>query len=148
MSEQINTEPTPEESEAERQARIIAEMMAEPDEPEIVPEDRREAGPEIAELERMFAAFEANHSLEMLHAIVDLSGFVDVIINAEKGITVPRHPLREPARLALEPIVEKLKKVEKIGDISPEKRAELWASYKRISQAVGIVNGGKVIHDR
>jgi hypothetical protein len=148
MNETIETEPTPEELELQRQAELAARYMAELSEPEIPSEKRRECGPEITELEAMMAAFEETHSLEALHAIVDQSEFVPVVINEATGVTVLRHPVREPARLALEPITDKLDVLIHETNITKARHEELKARSRRLSQAVGMVTKGKVIHDR
>lgn len=106
--------------------------------PEVAPEDRREAGPEIAELEAMVALFEEKYPVEALNAITDLT-----IKDA------PLHPLRQPAKVALEPIVAKLLRLQEETDISNEKYLELHAHYQRLSLAVGFINGltNKVRHE-
>lgn len=101
------------------------------------PEDLRECGPEIAEFEEMLASFELMHSLAELHEIIDL-----------RPENAPDHPLREPARVALIPIVEKLNKLKNETNIPPEKLEELKERYMRLSRAVGIIHGNKVDHTR
>lgn len=101
------------------------------------PEAKLECGPEIAKFEEMVVSFEAEHSLEELHAIIDLT--------PEEA---PKHPLREPARVALIPIVTQLNKLKQETDIAPEKYEEMRAKYKRLSQAIGMINKGKVDHTR
>lgn len=105
--------------------------------PEPVIENLREAGLEIAELETMITSFESAHSLEALHLIIDLDP-------AEAS----KHPIREPAKLALIPIVAKLNIFKKETNISTEKHNELKEKYMRISRAVGMINGNKVDHNR
>jgi len=107
------------------------------DHPELVavPEVLKESGPAIAEFEQMITAFEAEHPLEQLHQIVDLT--------VEQA---PHHPIREPARQALLSIGPKLNAMKKDTDISEEKYEEMRALYKRLSRAVGAVRNNKVDH--
>lgn len=100
-------------------------------------ENLRECEPEIAEFEKMLEAFEAEHSLTDLNAIIDLT-----------PAEAPMNPVREPARLALAPIVAKMKVLKKETNITPEKYDELEARYKIISRAVGMINNNKVDHNR
>ena len=102
---------------------------------EIAPENRRECDPEITELEDMMTLFESNHSLTELYSIVDL-------VREE----APHHPVREPARVALNPILAKLHVIRDETNISLEKYDELRARWKKISDAVGMINNNKVDH--
>ncbi len=101
------------------------------------PENLRESGPEIAEFKGMIATFEANYSIAELLLIIDLT-----------PKEAPNHPVREPARAALIPIVEKLNAIEKERNITPKELKELKEEYKRLSRAVGMINSNKVDHDR
>ena len=58
------------------------------------------------------------------------------------------HPVREPARIALNTIREMLKSLGTKTNISAEKLAEGEATYKKLSQAIGILNNNIVDHDR
>jgi hypothetical protein len=76
MNERKNLEPNPEEKTKQQEqedAELLADYLARHSEPIISPENQREAGSKIAELETMIASFESTHSLIELHAIVDLS---------------------------------------------------------------------------
>lgn len=97
----------------------------------------REAGPEIAEFEEMLVSFELAHPLAELHSIVELT-----------PQEAPSHPIREPARLALDPIVAKLNILKIETNINKARYEELKAKYKRLSNAVGFINNGKVDHNR
>lgn len=97
----------------------------------------RECGPEIAEFEEMLLLFESEHSLAELSLIINLT-----------PQEAPNHPVREPARVALGPIVSRFNKLKKETDISLEKHEELREKYMRLSRAVGIINNNKVDHDR
>ncbi|MDD5726904.1 MAG: hypothetical protein PHC53_05935 [Patescibacteria group bacterium] len=139
MNEKMPVFPAPE-NKPETKVEYSGEEQAAQwlkDHPELVavPEVLKESGPEIAQFEGMIAAFEAEHPLEQLHQIVDLT--------VEQA---PHHPIREPARLALIPIVAKLTAIKKDTDISQEKYEELKALYKRLSRAVGAVRNSKVDH--
>jgi hypothetical protein len=96
-----------------------------------------ESGPEVEQFEKLIATFESEHSLSELNSIIELT-----------PEDAPNHPIREPARLSLIPIVELLKTLENETNVSPEKLADLKARYRVLSRAVGIINGGKVDHTR
>jgi hypothetical protein len=133
MSE--NPEKHNEEFNAEQQA-IIDEQMAKYATEEIPPEKRRECGPEVEELERMFDDFEKTHDLEVLSAITDITTLEEA----------QAHPIWMPAQRALHPIYAKFSVLKEETNISDEKHAELKARWKRISQAVGMINEGKLDH--
>ena len=95
---------------------------------------------EVADFEKRIASFESTHSLEALHAITDL-----------KVKDAPNHPVREPARKALIPIVVQLNILElhkNQGKISTEQHEKLRLEYMRLSRAVGMINNNKVDHTR
>lgn len=98
--------------------------------------EQRDCQPEILELQNLFVAFEAKHSLAELLAIVDLT-----------PQDAPHHPVREPARLDLAPINSKLNALKNETDISSEKYDELYSEYRRLSVAVGNSNGNKIRHE-
>lgn len=132
-------------TEKEREAKYAAmeaeyaAMAAEQDAQEAAaaPEGKRECGPEVSLFNELIEAFEREHSLEALHAIVEL---------APKD--APNHPVREPARKALVAIYEQLKIVENETNISSDELYELQQKRKRVSQAVGMINRGIVDHTR
>lgn len=99
----------------------------------------REAGPEIKEIEDMIASFEAAHSLEELHSITEIGPGEEV-----------NFPLRESAKKAIIPIVEKMKALEKETNISSQAYSEVRAAYKRLRNAIGAINSftNKVDHNR
>jgi len=131
MHEKIPAGLTPEEEDQYAQYML--------DHPEMItaPEDLIESAQEIAEFEGMIELFESQHSLTELHSIIDLT--------PEEA---PQHPVREPARLALIPIVAKLNFIRDKTNILPEKAEELKARYRRLSQAVGMINSNQIQHDR
>ncbi|MFA7191700.1 MAG: hypothetical protein WC089_00155 [Candidatus Paceibacterota bacterium] len=100
-------------------------------------EERRDAEKEIMEFEGFIINFEKTHSLSELNKIIDL--------NPEDS---PNHPLREPARLALIPIVTLISTLKNETDISEEKLKELKSKYMILSRAVGMINKNKVDHNR
>lgn len=102
-----------------------------------VQETKLEHEPEVAKFKELVALFETEHSLAELHLIINLS--------PEEA---PNHPIREPARKAIGPIVSQLKKLKEETNISPEQYEDLRAEYKRLSRAVGIINKGVVDHTR
>jgi len=140
MNETINMGTSPEELKRlqdAKDAELLAEYLARHPEPVISRENLREAGPEIAQFESMISLFESTHSLMELNLITDLT-----------PAEAPKHPIREPARVALIPIVALLNTLKKETNISTEKHEELKAKYKRLSRAVGIINNNKVDHNR
>ena len=120
---------------------------------EVPPNRRRESGPEIAELEGMMDAFEATYNLEELHKITT------IVENWEGPGAVPTvglvidtaraHPFRNPARLALQLICNKLEKeIAKETDITNKQYDALHGRYMVLSLAVGVVNRNTVDHTR
>jgi len=137
MNEGINTNTNPKEQQEREDAEQLADYLTRHPEPVISKEDLREAGPEIVEFEAMTALFESMHHLKELNSIINLT-----------PVEAPKHPTREPARLALIPIVVLLNTLKKETDITPTKHEELKAKYMRLSRAVGIINNNKVDHNR
>lgn len=86
---------------------------------------------EMREFKRMLDEFEATYSIEELFAVVDLTADPD-----------RKHPLRDLAKKALNPINEFRSKNISTGD------DELNTQWKKISNAVGIINKGMVDHNR
>jgi hypothetical protein len=137
MNERINTNPNLKEQQEREDAELLADYLTRHTEPVIPKENLREAGPEIVEFEAMITLFESMHHLEELNSIINLT-----------PAEAPKHPTREPARLALIPIVVLLNTLKKETDITPTKHEELKAKYMRLSRAVGIINNNKVDHNR
>jgi hypothetical protein len=96
-----------------------------------------EIEPEIAEFENLLKEFENRHSLSELNAITEL-----------KRTDAPTHPIREPARKDLIPILDALNALEHIPAVTKERHNELKAKYMALSKAVGIIEwtSGKVRH--
>ena len=81
------------------------------------------------EFDSLVASFELKYSLEELHSIIDLT-----------PQEAPNHPLREPARVALIPIVKLLNDLKATyGETSSEYKA-IKEKYMRLSRAVGMIN--------
>lgn len=137
MTEQPPKIITPEQQLEKEDDDLLALWLRDHPEAVIAPEDRRESGPEEVEFEQMVDSFTAEHSLAELHAIHDLT-----------PEDAPQHPVREPARVALNPIYAKLVIIEKETNVSPARLAELKARFKVVSQAVGIINNNQVWHNR
>jgi hypothetical protein len=137
MNETLNIGPTPKEQQEREDAELLADYLSRHPESVTSKENLREAGPEIVEFEAMITLFESMHSLEELHSIINLT-----------PVEAPKHPTREPARVALIPIVAKLNALKKETDIPTEKHDELKARYMRLSRAVGMINNNKVDHNR
>lgn len=128
---------TPEQQQEKEDDDLLALWLKDHPEKVITPESLRESGYDIAAFENMIDVFTAKHSLAELNAIVDLT-----------PEAAPQHPVREPARVALNPIYAKLVVIENKTNVSPEKLAELKAKFRVISQAVGTINNNKVRHNR
>ncbi len=90
----------------------------------------------VLELQRLFGAFEREHSLQALHEITE----------AGPGLDIRSHPVRERAREALIPMVEKLNWLETKSNITAEKLTALKADYQKFSMAVGIKTGAFIRH--
>lgn len=142
MTEKMPPFQSPVENIKSKGPELTAEQVAEAaehlkDYPEaiVTPEDRPESGPEIAEFEALVTAFEAEHSIEALMAITDLTPSQAAV-----------HPIRQPARAALIPIAAKLNAIE--PNVSDATFNELKARYMRLSRAVGVINRNKVDHNR
>jgi len=119
----------------EEERTLAANFLPQYSERDTPREDRRDCEQEVAELQNMLAAFEAEHPLGKLHAITDLT-----------PNDAPNHPIREPARKTLIPILNRWNALKKETNISAERLAELYAAYRKLSKAVGIINNGKVRH--
>lgn len=98
--------------------------------------DLRDCEQDVAEFQSLCVSFEAEHPLEELHAIINLT--------AEEA---PQHPVRRSAKEALVPIFAKLNLLKKETSITTQRYDELYAQYRELSKAVGIIAAGKVWHD-
>ena len=136
MNQEMPKNLNPEDQEWSNEEKLEQWFIDHP-EPVISPENLRECGPEITEFEGMLIAFESTHSLAELNSIIDL-----------KPEESRMHPVREPARLGLIPIVTKLNILKKETNISDEKHKELNTKYRILSKAVGMINNDKVDHNR
>ncbi|MFA6407813.1 MAG: hypothetical protein WCV80_03880 [Candidatus Paceibacterota bacterium] len=124
--------------EQKQQEERYAQWMADHPEAKISEENLRECEPEIAKFEELITSFESTYSLEELLSITDLA--------SKEG---QRNPLREQAKVALNPIFEMLTTLKKETNISLEKCEELKEEYKRLSRAVGMtIEGDKIDHSR
>jgi len=101
------------------------------------PKELRDSSAETLDLETLFDSFEATYPIAEIVLITNLS--------PEEALN---HPVREPARIALITVVEKLHKLRDKTNISKERYQELHERYKRLSQAVGVINNNKVDHSR
>ena len=97
--------------------------------------ERRDCETDVAAVRVLLGDFETHHSLDELNAIVDL-----------RPENVQQYPLRESAKKALEPIVALLNILEEQTNISKERYAELKAAYRRLQNAVGMINNNRVRH--
>lgn len=143
--------PSPQETERRIQEEAMARFLAEnPDRARevearlanipiegVFEERRKESGPAIASLESLMSSFEVEHPLAELQAIVDL-----------KPEDAAKNPVRESAKTALIPIVAALNALKVETDITEAEYQAIKAKYRRLSQAVGIMSGGKVDHTR
>jgi hypothetical protein len=141
MSEKINQPISPEEQKRLQDIEDLKELEAYLEtHPEPAAEELKsiEAELEIEKFNELIATFEANHSLDALHAFSDITPENVDSINA----------IREPARLDLIPIYDQLKLIEERADVTNEILEGLKADRRRLSQAVGMINKKKVHHDR
>ena len=99
------------------------------------PREEIESGLEILEFETMISVHEREGLVRELMAITTLE---ETLASSSRKLV----------KDALGPILKKLQDLENKKDISPDKLAELRKRYKNLSQAVGIVNSGKVDHTR
>lgn len=97
--------------------------------------ERRDCEKEVQEFESLLESFESKHSLEALNAIIDLT-----------PQEAPGHPVREPARKDLIPIVALMNSLKEETNISKERHDELKEKYMKLSRAVGMINNNKVRH--
>ncbi|MFA6428578.1 MAG: hypothetical protein WCW02_03490 [Candidatus Buchananbacteria bacterium] len=103
----------------------------------IPPENLRECGPEIAELELALLEFESTHPLTELLSITELT-----------SKEAPNNLIRESAKQALIPLVVKLTELKQKTNITSDKYRELKIKYLKLSRAVGIINNNQVHHNR
>jgi hypothetical protein len=99
----------------------------------------REYEEDVVGFKELIAAFKDKHSLEELLDITELT-----------PAEAPFHPVREPARLDLIPIVQALKTMWEettINMYGKDLYRELEAEYRILSRAVGMINNNKVRHD-
>ncbi len=135
MSERTPNPQEPKRSRDQEEADQLADYLIrhpnlEPLPPDIVEQAR-------TEFDSLVSKFESTHSLAELHLIVDLT-----------PQEAPNHPLREPARVALIPIVKLLNELKATyGETSPEYQS-IKEKYMRLSRAVGMINKDKVDHNR
>lgn len=98
---------------------------------------RVECGPSIAEFLAALEQYESTFPLDELYSITDLT--------PEEAAS---HPLREPARKALAAVFAHIKYMDDYTDISKVNLDEMKKRYKKISNAVGMINKGNVDHTR
>ena len=91
--------------------------------------------PEIAELESLFAEFEARFSLEELYAITTLS--------KEDGHY--KHPVRDAAKKVIGKITEMVHTLEEETNTPSEKLREYTQRFRVLSHAIGIVDKDGII---
>jgi hypothetical protein len=117
---------------AEEQAMYDAYMESHPV-VEIPEKSSVESESEVAALEAMFTSFAETHDMEALYAITSLS-----------DEEAANHPVREPARVALKPIVALLNTLKDHGQYEALKE-----KYKYFSRAVGMrTSNDEVDHTR
>ena len=97
--------------------------------------EKRDCRQEVIKLQNLFDEFESKHPIDELYSIIDLT-YKDA----------PNHPVREPARQDLIPIVDTLNILKKETDITTEEYDKLNTQYKHLSNAVGFINGDQVRH--
>lgn len=90
---------------------------------------------EIKKFDTLVEAFEAQISIEALLAIAT-------------EVEAKDHPVRESAKGAMAAINAQFNLLKSSGAVSTEDLARVSAARKRLSNAVGFINNGKVDHDR
>jgi len=124
------------------QQEIAEEWLAKYETPEIPKEERKDCKKLVADLEAAFRSFENAFSVEQLYAIINPT-----------PTSIPENEIRDTAKEWLKPMTDALKKLEETTDITADKLAELKATFKNYSNAVGFVSskpGGVYVieHDR
>ena len=114
-----------------------ANLIAMYETPEVPQESRIDCEPLISEFEYLLEDFGNHHELFVLHAVRNMT-----------AAEAPEHLIREHAKHDLVFIVEALNFLEAETNITEDRLAELKAKYRKLSQAVGIINNGVVYHDR
>lgn len=148
MSNEIPGNPSDEEVAARKKAEqeqrdredeeMLAAYLEKYSEPVVAPSERRECAPEVAEFEKLAQEFEKKYPLDQLHAITELT--------REEALA---HPLRRPATIDLGPILTKMKTLNNETNISSAESDRLQTIYKKLSQAVGVIDkDNKVDHTR
>lgn len=117
----------------EQLAQCEAYMQENPEVP--APVEKVESSPDVLEFEALVAPYESEQLIGELMAITTVSEAL-------------ASPERKMVKDALIPILKKLQEIEKKSDISVDKLTELKLKYKRLSQAVGMLNSGGVDHAR
>lgn len=117
---------------AEEQAQYDAYMESHPV-VEIPAKSEDELAPAVAEFEALLTSFAETHDIEALYAITSLS-----------DEEAANHPVREPARIGLRPIVALLNTLKDHKDYEMLKE-----KYKPFSRAVGMrTSNDEVDHTR
>jgi hypothetical protein len=124
-------------SELTEEQRAIAEsFMGDLDGP-VVLEYGTEGEKAKKELEVLFADFEKTYDLPTLFAINEIK--LDDLI---------KHPIRTPAKNALNPMTSLLEKIMNDQSIDRAVYRELRKKFRLFSNAVGMYNSGRLHHDR
>lgn len=106
--------------------------------PEPMPSPEELASPEdqVKGFEQLCASFEDQYPLEDLHKIIDLT-----------PQEAPLHPLRGPAKLALNPIYARLTILKNLFGADTDQYRGLQVQWLRLSHAVGRSRGVIIVHD-
>lgn len=135
-----HAEPTEKESEdlTPEQQALVEYWLPQYEQRDTSNEERENCEGRVAELEGLLRTFETEYPVAELYAITDLT--------VEDA---PNHPVREPARKALIPIVAMLNYLKEKTNIETEQYDSLFAKYRRLSNAVGMIHRdtGKVRHE-
>lgn len=91
----------------------------------------------ITGLENTFRKFEMNFSLDELFAVTEMT--------VEQALGDPK---RTEAKKYLVVMVDLLNNLKELTDIPKQKYKELEERYRHYSRAVGILNNGKMVHNR
>ena len=139
MSETLESGKVPNAEELDEDGLTVAERefavgMLSVVERIVPPSERRDSAKEVAELEDLLSAFEAEQPLEELRSIQTLT---------QEEAT--QHPTWRAAQTAIAPIVRLLYVLNAETNIATETYEALYARYLPLSKALGIISTGDTL---
>ncbi len=124
-------------------------------------EMRYDCEKEKHELEALFTEFEKVHSLENLNSIINLTPELNMLFAIDRDMSTDQiefeienlspddariYKIRAPAKKDLKPITILLNTLKNKTNITKPEHDRLFAAYKILSRAVGMINGYKIDH--